>query len=80
LGSTLRSPLRTRELLGRYLPPPPAAILDIGGPEGAYALPLATRSMTRVQRETVMRAVRRVESERTLLGVSPHLMAIGAKA
>src|SRR5262245_28966272 len=32
---------RTRELLRRYLPPPPAYVLDVGGAEGAYALPLA---------------------------------------
>jgi ubiquinone/menaquinone biosynthesis C-methylase UbiE len=32
---------RTRELMRRFLPPPPAAILDVGGAEGAYALPLA---------------------------------------
>lgn len=31
---------RTEELLGRYLPPSPAVILDVGGAEGAYALPL----------------------------------------
>ena len=33
--------LRTRELLARYLPPPPATILDVGGGAGVYALPLA---------------------------------------
>jgi len=32
---------RTRELLDRYLPSPPATVLDVGGAEGAYALPLA---------------------------------------
>jgi SAM-dependent methyltransferase len=32
---------RTRELLARFLPPAPAVILDVGGAEGAYALPLA---------------------------------------
>ena len=32
---------RTRELFVRLLPPPPGVILDIGGAEGAYALPLA---------------------------------------
>ncbi len=32
---------RTRELLARFLPPPPAVVLDVGGAEGAYALPLA---------------------------------------
>lgn len=33
--------LRTRELLARHLPPPPADILDVGGGAGIYALPLA---------------------------------------
>jgi ubiquinone/menaquinone biosynthesis C-methylase UbiE len=33
--------LRTRELIDRFLPPPPAVVLDIGGANGAYALPLA---------------------------------------
>ena len=34
---------RTLELLERYLPPPPAVVLDVGGGAGAYALPLARR-------------------------------------
>jgi SAM-dependent methyltransferase len=33
--------MRTRELLSRLLPAPPAAVLDVGGAAGAYALPLA---------------------------------------
>jgi ubiquinone/menaquinone biosynthesis C-methylase UbiE len=33
--------VRTREILARYLPPPPAQVLDVGGGMGAYALPLA---------------------------------------
>lgn len=32
---------RTRQLLARFLPPPPAEVLDVGGAEGVYALPLA---------------------------------------
>jgi SAM-dependent methyltransferase len=32
---------RTRQILARYLPAPPAVVLDVGGAEGAYALPLA---------------------------------------
>jgi SAM-dependent methyltransferase len=35
--------LRTRELLARFLPGPPAAVLDVGGAAGAYALPLAAQ-------------------------------------
>lgn len=33
--------LRTRELMGRYLPPPPAVILDVGGGSGVHAFWLA---------------------------------------
>jgi ubiquinone/menaquinone biosynthesis C-methylase UbiE len=33
--------LRTRVLLSRFLPPPPASVIDVGGGPGAYALPLA---------------------------------------
>jgi len=32
--------LRTREIIGRFLPPPPARILDVGGGPGRYALDL----------------------------------------
>ena len=32
---------RTQELIGRYLPPPPGVILDVGGGPGVYALWLA---------------------------------------
>ena len=35
--------LRTQELLHRYLPPPPAVILDIGGGAGVHAFWLADR-------------------------------------
>jgi SAM-dependent methyltransferase len=34
---------RTRELLGRYLPPPPAVVLDVAAGAGAYAFWLADR-------------------------------------
>ena len=33
--------IRTLDLLTRFLPPPPALVLDIGGAAGAYAFPLA---------------------------------------
>jgi ubiquinone/menaquinone biosynthesis C-methylase UbiE len=35
--------VRTEELLGRYLPAPPAVVVDVGGGAGVYALPLAAR-------------------------------------
>ena len=33
--------VRTRELIQRFAPPPPATVLDVGGAAGAYALWLA---------------------------------------
>jgi SAM-dependent methyltransferase len=33
--------IRMSELLGRYLPPPPAVVADVGGGPATYALPLA---------------------------------------
>jgi SAM-dependent methyltransferase len=35
--------VRTFEILERYMPPPPARVLDVGGGTGVYALPLAAR-------------------------------------
>lgn len=35
--------LRTKEIVFRYLPPPPATVLDVGGAAGAYALWLAEK-------------------------------------
>ncbi len=35
--------VRTLDLLGRFLPPVPALILDVGGAAGAYAFPLAEK-------------------------------------
>jgi ubiquinone/menaquinone biosynthesis C-methylase UbiE len=37
---------RTQELLARYLPPPPAVVLDVGGGSGVYACWLAARGYT----------------------------------
>ncbi len=37
---------RTAEVIARYLPPPPAVILDIGGGPGAYACALAAQGYT----------------------------------
>jgi len=37
---------RTKEILLRYLPPPPAKILDVGGGAGAYSFWLAQKSYT----------------------------------
>ena len=38
--------IRTRELIERHAPPPPADVLDVGGAAGAYALWLSQRGYT----------------------------------
>ena len=38
--------VRTRELIERHAPPPPATVLDIGGAAGAYAFWMAERGYT----------------------------------
>ena len=43
LGPFRLEELRTRELILRHAPPPPAVVLDVGGAAGAYAFPLAER-------------------------------------
>lgn len=35
--------LRTQAILARYLPPPPATVLDVGGAAGVYAFPLSSQ-------------------------------------
>ncbi len=40
-GAFLLEAIRTRELIQRYAPPPPATVFDIGGAAGAYAFWLA---------------------------------------
>jgi ubiquinone/menaquinone biosynthesis C-methylase UbiE/ribosomal protein S18 acetylase RimI-like enzyme len=40
-GAGLLEEARTRELIQRYLPPPPAVIYDVGGGSGVYAVWLA---------------------------------------
>jgi SAM-dependent methyltransferase len=40
-GPFLLEEARTRELIGRFAPPPPATVVDVGGAAGAYALWLA---------------------------------------
>jgi ubiquinone/menaquinone biosynthesis C-methylase UbiE len=59
---------RTRELIERHAPPPPATVLDVGGAAGAYALWLADagytvhlidavpRLVTEAQRQSVARS------------------------
>lgn len=45
-GSGELERVRTREILARHLPPPPAIVLDVGGAAGVYAFPLAEAGYT----------------------------------
>jgi ubiquinone/menaquinone biosynthesis C-methylase UbiE len=45
-GDGLLEQLRTRELIERHAPPPPAIVLDVGGAAGVYALWLTERGYT----------------------------------
>ena len=45
-GPSLLEALRTRELIARFVPRPPATVLDVGGAAGAYALWMACDGYT----------------------------------
>lgn len=61
--------VRTKEVVLRYLPPPPATILDVGGASGAYALWLAERGH---QVHLIDRAPRLVEEAQRRSEASPN--------
>jgi ubiquinone/menaquinone biosynthesis C-methylase UbiE len=63
---------RTRELLERFLPPPPSRILDIGGAAGAYAFWLADRGY---QVDLVDATVRLVDEARRRNLTAPNKLA-----
>src|SRR5918999_1269085 len=46
VGPSQLEELRTRELIERYAPAPPATVLDVGGAAGAYAAWLADKGYT----------------------------------
>lgn len=69
-GTGLLEFLRTRDVLSRFLPPPPATVLDVGGATGVYAAPLARLGY----RVHVVDAVpEHVAASATLPGVSAAL-------
>jgi ubiquinone/menaquinone biosynthesis C-methylase UbiE len=68
LGPWSLERVRTWELLGRHLPPPPAVVLDIGGAAGVYALPLAARGY---QVHLIDPMARHVEQARCASGAQP---------
>src|SRR4029078_7865966 len=63
---------RTRELIQRFSPPPPASCLDVGGAAGAYALWLARAGYAVHLLDPVPRLV--AEAQRRS-GAAPHPLA-----
>jgi len=53
---------RTKEILGRVLPPPPAVIADVGGGPGRYALWLAASGYTVEHRDIVQMHVEQAQA------------------
>lgn len=60
--------VRTEQLLNRYLPPPPARILDVGGAAGVYAVGLAEAGY---EIDLIDPVSRHVELARARLGAVP---------
>jgi SAM-dependent methyltransferase len=54
---------RTREIVGRHLPPPPAVVADIGGGPGRHALWLAEAGHQVLHRDLVPLHVEQLEAE-----------------
>jgi ubiquinone/menaquinone biosynthesis C-methylase UbiE len=63
---------RTKEVVLRYLPPPPATVLDVGGAAGVYALWLAERGY---QVHLIDAVPRLVDVARRRSEASPHRIA-----
>lgn len=68
--------LRTQELLARYLPAPPARLLDVGGGAGIHALPLAARGyevhlIDPVERHLEQARLASARADRPLASIAP---------
>lgn len=61
---------RTRELLARFLPPPPATVLDVGGGTGPYARPLLEEGYTVHLLDAMPHHIERVRADPTLIGLA----------
>lgn len=75
---------RAQKIVRRHLPPGPLRVLDVGGATGVHAeWLLADRHHVHlidpVDREAILEAARAVESEPSLLGLSPHLIAMARR-
>lgn len=63
---------RTRELLERFLPEPPARVADIGAGPGAYSLGLAERGYDVVARDLMPLHVEQLQAEAARRALSVH--------
>lgn len=61
---------RTKEIVNRHLPPPPAIVADIGGGPGHYALWLASEGYRVVHRDLVPLHVEQLTAEANARGVA----------
>jgi SAM-dependent methyltransferase len=61
---------RTREVLGRHLPPPPGVVVDVGGGPGRYAVWLAGRGHRVYHRDLVGLHVEQARSAAAAAGVT----------
>jgi ubiquinone/menaquinone biosynthesis C-methylase UbiE len=62
--------LRTLDILGRYLPSPPAVICDIGGAAGIYAFPLSERGYRVHLLDAVALHIQQAQAHATTSGIS----------
>jgi 2-polyprenyl-3-methyl-5-hydroxy-6-metoxy-1,4-benzoquinol methylase len=65
--------LRTQEILHRYLPPPPAQVLDVGGGTGVHAEWLAEEGFNVHLVDLSERHVEKVRADLTAAGVTAEL-------
>lgn len=68
---------RTREILTRFAPPPPATVLDVGGGAGAYSLWLAARGYTVHLIDAVSRLVEVARREAETAGLTLASAKVG---
>ncbi|WP_216323939.1 class I SAM-dependent methyltransferase [Deinococcus aestuarii] len=61
---------RTRELLARFLPPPPATVLDVGGGTGPYARPLLEEGYTVHLLDAMAGHIERARADPALAGLA----------